>query len=153
MAFKSAKSGKESDPHSFSLPILRCPPPGSFLRLSDHPFCRYPRGYTVSNRETAPSASVRLPLFRTASCMTDGRTGARAIPNDGHAVRRQRTPNPKTGSPSVLNIPFFFREKRRVREGRPLLLLPREEGCLRPSRQGAAGQEGARNPLSQGERR
>ena len=167
LASKNVRSGKESDPHSFSLPILRCPPPGSFLRLSDHPFCRYPRGFTVSNRETAPSASVRLPLFRTASCMTDGR--ARGCPGDrgSHGFRMMDMPCDAYERDGPLRrriiskldpLPFStfhfsFREKRRVREGRPLLLLPREEGCLRPSRQGAAGQEGARNPLSQGERR
>ena len=160
MALKNAKSGKESDPHSFSLPILRCPPPGSFLRLSDHPFCRYPRGFTVSNRETAPSASV-CPSPSLPDCfLHDGRTCGCAGDRGSHGFRMMDMPCdanerliPKWDPLPSSTFHFSFREKRRVREGRPLLLLPREEGCLRPSRQGAAGQEGPRNPLSQGERR
>ena len=99
--------------------------------------------------------------------MTDGR--ARGCPGDrgSHGFRMMDMPCDAFESDGPLRrrliskldpLPsstfhFCFREKRRIREGRPLLLLPREEGCLRPSRQGAAGQEGPRNPLSQGERR
>ena len=49
----------------------------SVARASVELFCRYLRGFTASNRETA-HVCVCLSVFRTVSCMTDGLGRGRA---------------------------------------------------------------------------